>query len=477
MPPRARRDDASPDDTPRGKKAPRLTCVKCRTKKIRCDGGQPACGICNAYNEDCIYDKPPPMTQVLAMAERIKELEQTLKDLREGSSNQRDSAGRTTYTAVNAATTSAQIHEPEPETVNPSAAVAATIPPPANTDKDLDTSDAYYDTTSAVHAPRGAETDASPAFSSYREMPSAHISSLRSDDVATWQEPAIANCAIILQLAPDKIRHLLAIHWAWVHPAFMFIDPEMFLRDAAAGGEYFSPLLLAVICLHSTRFTDHDLTERLLAHTRVLLGQVIHRDPSITMVQSLLQLAAREIGNGATSQAWLYSGMAFRVAIDLGLFSGGKADEAGLGVEHARRLHIGRRLAWSCFLWDKTISLYLGRAPTLPIPPDSPLDPVEIASSPNNDAIWSPYGLSGSAMVHIAVPARTMICFDSFCKLGTIINDILLRIYGRDKTTQAGAFIKEKRTQLENWYKNLPEDLRVSRYSSSRSTPHVLTQK
>lgn len=474
MSPGIRRDIPATEGRSRGKKAPRLTCVNCRTKKIRCDGGQPACGICNAYSEDCTYDKPPPMSTVLAMAEKIKELEQTLKDLQQGHDQPLSN-----NTAEHNASNTATAEDLPRQTSGPSIPMANTtaLPDSTHPDKDLDASDAYYDTTSAVHAPRGAETDGSPAFSPYRERVSTYIPQLRTDNITTWQEPAIANCAIILQLPPDKVRHLLAIHWTWVHPAFMFVDPEMFLRDAAAGGEYFSPLLLTVVCLHSTRFTDHDLTERLLAHARVLLGQTIHKDSSITSVQALLQFSAREIGNGATSQAWLYSGMAFRMALDLGLFSGSKGlEDRNLNVEQARRYQTGRRLAWSCFLWDKIISLYLGRAPTLPIPPNSQLETMDSAMSPAQ-AVWSPYGLTGNAMIHVSVPARTAICFRNFCKLGCIINDILLRIYGRDKTTQVETFIKAKRAELEEWYQALPEDMRVGRHSISCPTPHVLTQK
>src|SRR4051794_33521910 len=63
-------------------KRPRLTCVNCRNRKIRCDGAQPSCGICTAYSESCFYDKPPPMSQVIAMVEKLKELEDTIEELK-----------------------------------------------------------------------------------------------------------------------------------------------------------------------------------------------------------------------------------------------------------------------------------------------------------------------------------------------------------------------------------------------------------
>jgi hypothetical protein len=41
--------------------------------------------------------------------------------------------------------------------------------------------------------------------------------------------------------------------------------------------------------------------------------------PSIPTVQALLLLSAQECGQGNLSQAWLYSGMAFRLLVDLGI--------------------------------------------------------------------------------------------------------------------------------------------------------------
>lgn len=66
---------------PGSRKATRLTCSNCRSRKIRCDGAQPSCGICVAYGEECQYAHPPPMTQILAMTDKIAQLEQTIKDL------------------------------------------------------------------------------------------------------------------------------------------------------------------------------------------------------------------------------------------------------------------------------------------------------------------------------------------------------------------------------------------------------------
>ena len=120
----------------------------------------------------------------------------------------------------------------------------------------------------------------------------------------------------------------------------------------ATGGQYCSQLLVTVLCAHSSRFQGGELGRMLISRARLLLGSEIQKPSSIPTAQALLQLSARELAYGATSQAWLYSGMAFRMVSDLGLHhSSGR----GSNLSHltAEDLEIRKRLFWSCYFWDK----------------------------------------------------------------------------------------------------------------------------
>ena len=132
----------------------------------------------------------------------------------------------------------------------------------------------------------------------------------------------------------------------------------------AIGGPCYSPFLLTVMCAHAARFDQGKMSDILVSRARLLLGSEIHRPSSIPTVQALLQLSARDLAYGIISQAWLYSGMAFRMVSDLGLHHS-TAKIAALGNLGAEDLEIRRRLFWSCYFWDKAISLYLGRMPVL----------------------------------------------------------------------------------------------------------------
>ncbi len=61
--------------------------------------------------------------------------------------------------------------------------------------------------------------------------------------------------------------------------------------------------------------------------------------------------------------AWLYSGMAFRIAIDLGIHLPSDKLQSYAKSLSPEDIEIRKRLFWSCFTWDKAISLYLGRMP------------------------------------------------------------------------------------------------------------------
>lgn len=84
----------------------------------------------------------------------------------------------------------------------------------------------------------------------------------------------------------------------------------------------------------------------------------------IPTIQTLLLLSAQECGRGNRTQAWLYSGMAFRLLDDLGISIDSRKypGSAHLSDED---VEIRNRLFWSCYFWDKIISLYFGRAPTM----------------------------------------------------------------------------------------------------------------
>ena len=322
-----------------------------------------------------------------------------------------------------------------------------------------------YTTTSALDDPVMAEQEEriADATISDQVMPS-----MNQDQLEYWENAAYRTCAAILRLPNEKVEHLMKTHFNWIHPMFLFVPRVPFTRDAASGGRFFSELLLSVICLHATRFTDHSLSKELLGRVRLLLGHEIHRAPSVPTVQALLQLSAREMGKGLVSRAWLYSGMGFRMGVDLGLFTKSRARDMALDPELER---VRQQIAWSSYVWDRILSLYLGRLPTIPSPPE--FDP-PIMDDISEDAMWVPYGEESRDWTPL--PAHVFSNFTNFCKLAIIITDILTTVYAKDKPDHMMDFVHATRGRLEQWRADSPAHLRVHSSTLRCPPPHILAQ-
>ena len=97
-----------------------------------------------------------------------------------------------------------------------------------------------------------------------------------------------------------------------------------------------------------------------MEHAKVILDN-IHTQSRPSTVQALLLLGYREVGIGAMAQAWLYIGMAVRMAQDLGLHK--NADKwSGVGkvLFTDAELQERRRIWYGCVVMDKYISAYIG---------------------------------------------------------------------------------------------------------------------
>lgn len=142
------------------------------------------------------------------------------------------------------------------------------------------------------------------------------------------------------------------------------------------GGPYFSKALLNAVLSHSVRWcrSDPGMSELLSLYgdgtvfldlaVEDLFRDIQHGISKIPTVQALLLLSAQQCGCGNRTQAWLYSGMAFRMIDDMGLCIDGKR-HVDAGHFSPEDIEVRNRLFWSCYFWDKLISLYFGRSPMI----------------------------------------------------------------------------------------------------------------
>jgi hypothetical protein len=196
---------------------------------------------------------------------------------------------------------------------------------------------------------------------------------------------------MITKQLQEPFQFLLKTHWCWIQPLFNFVYRPAFTRryllkilpmvantekgDMEVSGPYYSHALLNTMLSHSIRWCKKSQISHLLVpyedgevfsrQARTLLFDELRTGQSrIPTVQTLLLLSAQECSYGNRTQAWLYSGMAFRLIEDLGICIDGQKYAGSVRLSD-EDIEIRRRVFWSCYFWDKMISLYLGRSPTL----------------------------------------------------------------------------------------------------------------
>ncbi|KAH8590206.1 fungal-specific transcription factor domain-containing protein [Bisporella sp. PMI_857] len=475
-----------------------LTCANCRARKVRCEGSQPTCKTCEVYHDECRYDKAPPISQVIAMAKRLQEAEDVIAELRAKVDTTSPSSLQINITpqdghlhnALDGTGTpstpyipiSGSEFLPEDQTGDTAVHTTSKVSTAADLSVDEHGEIQYYGPTSAVHDPPQIDLPVPQALSSHPNVftraDARSALAAQARESAIWEEFALGNASLQTGIPRQVLAKLLHLHWTWVSPMFMWVYRPAFIRDMAIGGRYYSEFLLTVICAHAAKYQDGNCAEFLLARVRRLLGTAIQQPSSIPTVQALLQLSARELASGSISQAWVYSGIAFRMASDLGL-QHSVPDIKGLGPVD---LEIRTRLFWSCFFWDKATSLYAGRLPAVTeLLHHRTLDQLDGSTELE---VWTPYhgdSLNLTKLSNDQYPLHksyTVSCFANSCKLAIIINDVIIQLYSRRSRTVAEASLIEIKPRLALWRAQSPAHLRYdpSTLPAICPPPHIISQ-
>lgn len=436
------------------KKKSAFSCEGCRRRKVKCAGEKPQCSRCVARSEVCVYHLAPTISYTQKLEARVQELE-------------RAAAGSQTTQSPSTLPRS----EPSPrvptfEGVRPASRDAIT----------------YQSSTSFFELVTGHGSSALPVT-----QISNHLDSRRERLVENAEKQRSRE---LLAATPEPFKFMLSNHWCWIQPLFNFIYRPAFTRDMQVLGPYYSHTLLNAVLAHSARWCSRDpaiapLLEpydqgRLFSrHARTMLfEEVVAGKGTVPLVQTLLMLSAQECGAGNATQAWLYSGMAFRYIQDMGICVDNEiyATQAHLSEED---LEIRNRLFWSCYFWDKIICLYLGRSPSLKHTRISP--PQMLLDDSAEDEIWVPHGLTyPSGQEYPKRKSHATSCFMQMCKLSVIFHQILLHMYDREQDhmdTERQQCVEDQGTALNIWWEDLPEHLKIDPISLPAYAPpsHIIT--
>lgn len=278
----------------------------------------------------------------------------------------------------------------------------------------------------------------------------------------------------------------------------------MVVGDLINSGPYVTPFLLNAVLAQAARYSDRAEASKLgqyfAQRTLDSLAAEVDKGSSIPTIQALLIFSARECACGRSSQGWLYSGMAFRMMRDMGMHIHPRKLSYLAGQFSQVELALRQQIFWSCYTWDKTMSLCLGRVPT--IPDSIPIPTVEMmldGDDAENEA-WKPrFATISSLEVGVSQRAHSNSRFLAYCHLcvvsshwlwdgrqrGTdleqIINDVLETLYSKPHAGQhhLQGFFDRSLERLEDWARNLQPYLYVREDSRSVSCPplHILLLK
>ncbi|KAH8678906.1 fungal-specific transcription factor domain-containing protein [Tricladium varicosporioides] len=461
-------------------------CIACRRRKSKCDGNTPSCAACSSvYGTECVYDPNSDHRRKGVYKEKIDSLKT------------RNSTLQTLVQAIlNAAEDDVPNLVKQIRTCESLDDVADSIlrQEQGIEEEDDDLDDSAYTTS---HLPT-FETELSGKMGELR-LENGSVRFLGGTSNLIYLEPTDDDDQLIGQDAyqqqedpltswttvtsdTEVIVHLINMYFTWHYPYFTTLSKSLFYRDFLLGKPagnpkrtiYCSSLLVNAMLALGCHFTNSpkgcqdptDPTTKgdafFAEAKRLIVENDEYEKPRLTTVQALCLMSVREAGCGREAKGWVYSGMSFRMAQDMGLNldSGGMTNNKETLDE--QEIDARRVTFWGCFLFDKCWSNYLGRLPQLPV---SNITVPKYDVFPDEDSdIWSPYTDNGIGQLH-SQASRTRAVALQISGLCEISSDLLIFFYhpqhlersvGRSQELKK---LSELQTRLEAWRRELPKEL------------------
>ncbi|KAL1411840.1 hypothetical protein Q8F55_002809 [Vanrija albida] len=491
---------AGPQRTQMLSRVPRklnFACESCRVKKRRCDGTKPRCRLCSALNTECVYKSTPTPKYVQDLEAYNSSLRHTLLRLKDASPAQRDHILSALDRAALGSAMPSALGTPSPATKSPhtDTASSAKSDPPSQAQSVSPEGDGV-DTLAekfkeqakisvdgagllSLHGPSSLFYLAPTPFGGKRKEDEEEVEQLDIEQhlVLDWIDN-MTTTASVPSVSNEVWQYLLKLHFTWVQPLFGFVHHKAFMRDMTrprTSTSMFSPFLLYALCTHVMRYRDQELlfpkdgdthADPFLPQARLLVHREIERGSSLSACLGLLLLSAKEVFLGRVGQTWVYLGIAVRMVQDLGIHQDGRQLNGTCQFRFSPdELRSRQHIFWSAYLWDKMVSLYLGRAPMLQVTKNSP--PPMTGDPEIDHQLWEPCGSQmDNFPPYTPQPSYEVLTFAYATQLAVVMNDVLLYDAGDPSAKPLDA----TRAALAEWYNTLPKDLR---YDPKKETGRV----
>lgn len=461
-------------------------CVACRKRKSKCDGALPSCAACaSVYGTECIYDPNSDHRRkgvYREKADSMKARSATLQVLVEAILNASEDD---VTSVVNKIRSCDNLDSVAQSIINQDEDSGVATPEEMDDDyvdflavkgenelarkmgelRFENGSVRFIGGTSHLIYLGDSQKDASDAYPQAEEQPT------NDDPVASWTR--VTNDT-------NLITHLINMYFNYHYTYFTTLPKKLFFKDFIKGQAnvahqnstaYCSPLLVNAILALGCHFTDvsgaygspgdvRTKGDHFFAEAkRLILENDEFAKPRLVTVQALALMSVREAGCGREAKGWVYSGMSFRMAQDIGL----NLEVTGADREHMSEEEIDARKItyWGCFVFDKCWSNYMGRLPQL-LKTTCNVSKFDVARE-EDSSMWSPLsdkGLDES----FEQPARTRSAALQLVSLCEISSDLMVFFYHpnhikrpRGKSAELKK-LSEIHQRLEQWRKALPKE-------------------
>ncbi|KAK6386687.1 hypothetical protein LTR65_008750 [Meristemomyces frigidus] len=271
----------------------------------------------------------------------------------------------------------------------------------------------------------------------------------------------------------ELVEHLLSLYFCWAHPFYHFFARDHFLHDMGQGRtEFCSALLVNAVLAFACHYSDRPSAradpsnpatagDAFFAEAKRLLDRT--EKPSLTTVQALGVMSARECSRGNDSNAYQLAGRCLRMALELGLH----LSVIGSGLR-ASEVEVRKITFWAVFNLETACSVGFGRLTQLP---RAAADIQKPSVNERSEAVtWRPYEDSGLALSPSAEqPARPMLFIDHMSRLSELASDMVNTFYAPQERFTSRRLAATYQ-QYQDWYANLPDAFRLE----NTSVPHVL---
>lgn len=268
----------------------------------------------------------------------------------------------------------------------------------------------------------------------------------------------------------------LSLFFKWLYPGhYTFIHRETFLsalfEDTATKSYYCSKELVFAIAALGSKLSDKsgELYEKshdyyTLAKTKVL-NKIFQLDGStasysssskLAIIQTLLCLAFYDIGNGENPLAWYESGLAFRMAHEIGLHLNPETwDDVYDDKLSQIDIEVRSRIYWGCYIADHLIALLFGRSNSLRLSNSTIPETDEL---PNIDTGIEDYQYDPTLVTSIAKPLKKIIVLSRMTEV--FAPKIFIHA---NSLTERSDYLTKFNNEISNWRNDLPEEFKLTK--------------